>query len=605
MKTIPFFGHAGAVGTGKTLHWIEPSINHALAAGDHVLQVVAGLENQKEILIRYPNAHVLNYINKSEATVIGEAHRIITAKRHKHLVITKETFTRLRLSYEAKCAWVVYTDETFETYRTITHNSTPSERHSNYHTSTELYDLTSVIQLTGVIGDGYHAVKTTIPADSILHESKTLQKLADQNWNTEVNGVEYAKIGNAAGVTEFYQSINGDVLKGWKQVYIAGANFDNLEFGYWLKENKFEPEHIEPFEKRDGKVVLYTTPEFNSKYLQQTDPTFMQRYHTEYEKIITDRKVLRLRNESTNTSTLQKSRVIDQNQPTCTILKHNMHGLNEYRNSHDTVSFESALNSTKGFTNWMQRRHGIPEEVIFMTRTVDIAYQLIGRTAYRNPDNTNTITAGIPCKRTAHLLAVHYLKDAEINVFEHVVKARGNKKSTKPLKCMTPAERKAYNNERQRIHRATGKRNTDTQLTVGVIDVITGKPPLPTPKKANLHNPAIVEPIATTRQLTIDDVDRNIKTTLKDNLTVGDLSFRIVPPYQALRSNNMDNQLLELLINQLIDRASKSSMQFDSKGELNYAHVTGYMGSSMRIMLNEMKLTEKQLAIVQYHCNPD
>ena len=95
------------------------------------------------------------------------------------------------------------------------------------------------------------------------------------------------------------------------------------------------------------------------------------------------------------------------------------------------------------------------------------------------------------------------------------------------------------------------------------------------------------------------------KTTPKYNLTLSKLSFRIVTPYQALRSNNMDNQILELLINQLIDRASKSSMQFDSKGELNYAHVTGYMGSSIRIMLNEMKLTEKQLAIVQYHCNPD
>ena len=457
MKTIPFFGHAGAVGTGKSLNWLEPSIDKSLSNGDYVLHVVAGLDNQKEILTRYPNARILNYTNKSETTVIGEAQRIITARRFKHLVITQKTFTRLRLSYDIKGYWVLYTDETFETYRTITHNSTPNDRHSNYHTSSDVYDLTEIIRLGSVIRDGYHMVHTTLPADSILQESKSLQKLADQNWHTEVKGVEYAKIGKEAGVTEFYQSMDGEVLKGWKQVYVAGANFDNLEFGHWLRANNFEPNDIIPFEKRDGKVVIYTTPECNSKYLQQTDPTFMKRYHEEFEKIIKDSKVLRLRNESTNPSTLHKSREVDPLNPFCTILKHNMHGLNGYRNTHTIISFESALNSTKGFITWMQLRHDIPEEVIFMTRTVDIAYQLIGRTSYRNPDNTEVIIAGIPCKRTAHLLAEYYLKDAEIHVFEEVTKDRSSKKSNKALKDMTPEERKAYNTETRKQQRAAKK----------------------------------------------------------------------------------------------------------------------------------------------------
>lgn len=457
MKTIPFFGHAGAVGTGKSLNWLEPSIDKSLSNGDYVLHVVAGLDNQKEILTRYPNARILNYTNKSETTVIGEAQRIITARRFKHLVITHKTFTRLRLGYLIKGDWVIYTDEIFETYRTITHNSTPNDRHSNYHTSSDVYDLTEIIRLGSVIRDGYHMVHTTLPADSILQESKSLQKLADQNWHTEVKGVEYAKIGKEAGVTEFYQSMDGEVLKGWKQVYVAGANFDNLEFGHWLRANNFEPNDIIPFEKRDGKVVIYTTPECNSKYLQQTDPTFMKRYHEEFEKIIKDSKVLRLRNESTNPSTLHKSREVDPLNPFCTILKHNMHGLNGYRNTHTIISFESALNSTKGFITWMQLRHDIPEEVIFMTRTVDIAYQLIGRTSYRNPDNTEVIIAGIPCKRTAHLLAEYYLKDAEIHVFEEVTKDRSSKKSNKALKDMTPEERKAYNTETRKQQRAAKK----------------------------------------------------------------------------------------------------------------------------------------------------
>lgn len=457
MRKIAFNAHAGAVGTGKSLNWIEPSIDTALSNGDYVLHVVAGLENQKEITNRYPHARILNYTNKSEATVIGEAQRIITAKQYKHLVITQKTFTRLRLSYDTKGYWVLYTDETFETYRTITHNSTPNDKHSNYHTSAELYDLTEIIRLGEVVSDGYHKVHTTLPADNMLRESKSLQKLADQNWNTEVKGVEYAKIGNAAGVTEFYQSMSSEVLKGWKQVYVAGANFDNLEFGHWLKVNNFEPDAIIPFEKRDGKVVIYTTPECNSKYLQQSDPSYMPRYQEAFEKIIKDSKVLRLRNESTNTSTLHKSREVDPKNPYCTILKHNMHGLNEYRNSHTTVSFESALNSTRGFVTWMQQRYDIPEEVIFMTRTVDIAYQLIGRTSYRNPDNTAVITAGIPCKRTAHLLAEYYLKDTEIHILEDVTKNRADKIAKKPLKEMTPEERKAYNAERQRLRRANIK----------------------------------------------------------------------------------------------------------------------------------------------------
>jgi hypothetical protein len=320
-----------------------------------------------------------------------------------------------------------------------------------------VYDLTSVIRLAEDIGDGYHLVHTSLPADSILHESKSLQKLADENWITEVKAVEYAKIGKAAGVTEFYQSMNSEVLKGWKQVYVAGANFDNLEFGYWLRANNFEPESIVPFEKRDGKVIIYTTPECNSKYLQQSDTTYMPRYQEEFEKIIKDRKVLRLRNEFTNTSTLHKSREVDPKNPYCTILKHNMHGLNEYRNSHTVVSFESALNSTRGFVSWMQQRHSIPEEVIFMTRTVDIAYQLIGRTSYRNPGNTEVITAGIPCKRTAHLLAEHYLKDAEIHILDDVTKNRADKIAKKPLKEMTPEERREYEAESKRLRRAKKK----------------------------------------------------------------------------------------------------------------------------------------------------
>jgi hypothetical protein len=477
MKQLPFFGHAGAVGTGKSLNWIEPSINIALANGDYVIQVVSGLENQKEILIRYPNARILNYTNKSEATVIGEAQRIITARKYKHLVITQKTFTRLRLSYDVKGYWILYTDETFETFRTITHNSTPNDKHSNYHTSDEVYDLTSVIRLAEDIGDGYHLVHTSLPADNILHESKSLQKLADQNWITEVKAVEYAKIGKAAGVTEFYQSMNSEVLKGWKQVYVAGANFDNLEFGHWLRANNFEPESIIPFDKRDGKVIIYTTPECNSKYLQQSDTTYMPRYQEEFEKIIKDRKVLRLRNEFTNTSTLHKSREVDPKNPYCTILKHNMHGLNEYRNSHTVVSFESALNSTRGFVSWMQQRHSIPEEVIFMTRTVDIAYQLIGRTSYRNPGNTEVITAGIPCKRTAHLLAEHYLKDAEIHILDDVTKNRADKIAKKPLKEMTPEERKAYNTERQRLRRANIKEAEEQAILDSVFAGISAAEP--------------------------------------------------------------------------------------------------------------------------------
>jgi hypothetical protein len=494
MRKLPFFGHAGAVGTGKSLNWIEPSIDIALANGDYVIQVVSGLENQKEILIRYPNARILNYTNKSEATVIGEAQRIITARKYKHLVITQKTFTRLRLSYDIKGYWILYTDETFETFRTITHNSTPNDKHSNYHTSDEVYDLTSVIRIADDIGDGYHLVHTSLPADSILHESKSLQKLADENWITEVKAVEYAKIGKAAGVTEFYQSMNSEVLKGWKQVYVAGANFDNLEFGHWLRANNFEPESIIPFDKRDGKVIIYTTPECNSKYLQQSDTTYMPRYQEEFEKIIKDRKVLRLRNEFTNTSTLHKSREVDPKNPYCTILKHNMHGLNEYRNSHTVVSFESALNSTRGFISWMQQRHSIPEEVIFMTRTVDIAYQLIGRTSYRNPGNTEVITAGIPCKRTAHLLAEYYLKDADIHILDDVTKNRADKIAKKPLKEMTPDEHKAYKAERQRARRASIKEAEEQAMLDSVFVGITADEP---------HEIVIVEPEVEELQLVL------------------------------------------------------------------------------------------------------
>lgn len=67
----------------------------------------------------------------------------------------------------------------------------------------------------------------------------------------------------------------------------------------------------------------------------------------------------------------------------------------------------------------------------------------------------------------------------------------------------------------------------------------------------------------------------------------------------------MDNSVLELLIQQLIDRASQSYISHDRNGELSYAYVAGYMGSSMRIMLNEMKLTKKQMSILQYHCKID
>jgi hypothetical protein len=87
------------------------------------------------------------------------------------------------------------------------------------------------------------------------------------------------------------------------------------------------------------------------------------------------------------------------------------------------------------------------------------------------------ITAGIPCKRTAHLLAEHYLKDAEIHILDDVTKNRADKIAKKPLKEMTPEERKAYNTERQRLRRANIKEAEEQAILDSVFAGISAAEP--------------------------------------------------------------------------------------------------------------------------------
>lgn len=405
-----------AVGQGKSLHWIAPAINYHLSRKEYVMQVLTSINSQEETKVFFPNAHVINCQDGTDKAAIGRAQECITSKKYKHIIITHATFMQLQISNISVAGWVVMNDEMITPIRSIIHDTTPTKKSSPFNRYEKKiakpFDWTSIIKLGEPSKAGYYKVITDVPSnDAYLSQILELHQLADPNWTTYIKKSQYERFGKENCRIEFFQVLNTDVMSKWNKVYVAAANLSSMVMHKWLSKPEYNVVERVHFEKKPIKLTIYTTMYTNSIAIQKKHPQFMENYHREFEKVIVGKKVLRVSNNHINPD------VLDTGVESCvTKLKHNMHGINEYRNSHTVVSFESALNRSNAFIAWARDHEGIDPQMLFDTFTVDKVYQLIGRTSHRNAGNIEEIIAGIPCLKTAKRLVELYFDAADVNI---------------------------------------------------------------------------------------------------------------------------------------------------------------------------------------------
>jgi hypothetical protein len=405
-----------AVGEGKSLHWIAPAINYHLSRKEHVLQVLTSINSQEETKVFFPNAHVINCQDGTDKAAIGRAQECITSKKYRHIIITHATFMQLQISNISVAGWVVMVDEMLTPIRSIIHDTTPTKKSSPFNRYEKKiakpFDWTSIIKLGEPSKAGYHTVRTEVPSnDAYLSQILELHQLADPNWTTYIKKSQYDRFGKENCRIEFFQVLNTDVMSKWNKVYVAAANLSSMVMNTWLDKPEYDVVERVHFEKKPIKLTIYTTMYTNSIAMQKKYPQFMENYHREFEKVIAGKQVLLVSNNHVNPDVLDTG--VESG---VTKLKHNMHGINEYRNSHTVVSFESALNRSNAFIAWARDHEGIGPQVLFDTFTTDKGYQLVGRTSHREAGNKEEIIAGIPCLKTAKRLAELYFDAADVNI---------------------------------------------------------------------------------------------------------------------------------------------------------------------------------------------
>lgn len=502
MQTINI--HAGAVGTGKTKNYIKPQVEAALADKySLVLHVVVSIKAQEEARKDFPNAKIINCEDEKITSALQEIYSSITdvTRTNRHVIITHAAFQRLTY-VESLHQWKLFVDEAMMPYRTIKYSNSIESKATIRTEADEPMDWTNLFSFDTELQHGYIQLKSNIDRhDSIAKSSTDLMKLSDPNWKIQVSKEDIQSfLTTDRKSIEFLQVFDSAVMKAFEEVHVVGADVNNLLFGKWLENEGFDLQIHTPFTKRSGtKINLYTTNVKNSKTLQAANANYLLDFRKSFEAAIGDLQTLRLANVS-NKMTLDEK---------YTRLKHNMHSQNAYRHSHRSVLFESALNPSTRFKNWLTNLHGISTQTIDDTLTVDVAYQLLGRTPYRNDDNKAVIEMGVPCAKTAARLLEKYLTVEDVQVVEF--KASQKRKTTQhsdEFLAKQPAKTAA---ERKRDERARKKAEAETAL---IADVFEGAFTPVEPVIEDVEEPVIIQvEIIEEKPLTTPEEDNTIALT--------------------------------------------------------------------------------------------
>ena len=381
-------------GAGKTTE-IYTQIDRLLRKGQRVLLVVPSIELQECYRKQFPNAiYVINSRESSELVSL-ELRRALYAEEQ-FICITSNAWLNNPIDPDRRSEYHLIMDEIINPYE---------ERF------VQLSDKKNV-QLISLLNSAFEIDPTTagdqwarlLPSndrtytDTNILDRTLFRDLYNPNYELWVDNASWSRcLSGQLPCIYIFRSLRTQAISGWLSVYIAAAAFQRTFMYAWLRANGIMPSIVKPF-RRHLQIPWIWTPDdikFHWTKGKQEDDGYLKSYYQQVHNILDGESALLLRN---NTDRIIPGFVYEP-------VSHNAHGINNLAGN-TNICIASATNPTPQMARFLRReveraqitddygKHMDYEAVtswIFEAFAVYNHYQIIMRTALRNPNNTTPV----------------------------------------------------------------------------------------------------------------------------------------------------------------------------------------------------------------------
>ena len=409
-------------GAGKTRNTIVPRIKDNIRKGTRTLLVVPSKYLQGEYSQHF-HFDEITIINSDSGKILQQyqtADTPVVCLTHQGFLQTPGLF---------RDNWDLIIDEAFVPYEEIKFNTQDSAGRvwTNF---TEVFAWAEPVPKTQPTTKPQPYFKIacveSTPPDVI--RSDIWRKITNPNYVIRCTWAIGDNLMNNRGQTSaLFVEVNPQLLQGWSSVWIACAVFEKTFMGHWMCANNIEYDVVSKFETHSVPVVFHMpTEEFTwSKQCRKINPNIELEFRDYVNAHRTGKLIYNSNNDSNTVFALQ------------TRLTHNAHGVNAYKHLTD-YAFMTAIKPSGLYNNFIKDVCGISGKQLNFAMTGYSAYQLMFRSALRDPNNTTPVN--IFALDTEMLLSVMDLFDPKCyNALPNIQVE--DSRTKKVSKAMTNAER--------------------------------------------------------------------------------------------------------------------------------------------------------------------
>jgi hypothetical protein len=420
---------ARGCGVGKTRYTIIPRIRTNIRERLRTLVVVPSKELQKEYATHF---------DVDEITVINaDTGRIYEQYQTAHtpvVCITHQGFLQTPHYLFEKENWDLIIDEALDPYSslTFTTNDSAGRVWIRYDELVEWRESEWVPDFKPTTNpQRFFELKFCESTAPDVIDRGVWQKLSNLNyrkWSTWETGTNL--MNNSVETATIQFELDLDTLRGWTSVWIAAAAFEKTFMGYWLRD---QYEIVYPFERHTAPAVWHIpSEEFSwSKHYKNKNTDVEPVFRTYVDQNRNGRLIYNSNNDCTTVM------------PFGDRITHNAHGINRFKHRTD-YAFMSAIKPHPLFSNFIRQRLELSKVEFEFAFAGYTAYQLLMRTALRDP--LNEIPVNLFFLDTDQALSCQDLFDPNTYETRLITTIQGNKKSV----ALTSAERNKRWRERQK-----------------------------------------------------------------------------------------------------------------------------------------------------------
>ena len=352
---------ARAAGTGKTTTTIWPMINQV----EQCLVVVPSLALQDTYRAIFPDFIVIRSSNDDYAS-----RSLLRALEQgfPRIICTSQCFTQTIIPESLRTRLLII-DEVFQPW------NMDEWQIRSQGPDFKWQDYATIDMSTAAEGHGWCRLDKNFQ-DAWIDDSPRFRKFSNNNYNLYQTKDTYDNICGLKQEKVFtVLEIRPEILDTWPRIHVAAAAFNQTFFKQWLVKHQRQYKITQAYELLSKPLQLHSTAIKWSKNQLKTNPGLRQQF-LDYVKLHVSKDCLRLKNLVSR----------DEISSDEIVLKHNNHGINEYR-QYTSVVLESSLNFNPAMQSYLTKFIGLSEQEVVTASAGYTYYQSLMRSNLRTRDN--------------------------------------------------------------------------------------------------------------------------------------------------------------------------------------------------------------------------